>query len=546
MAAAARDIPALVRRLRAGPAAGQVAAARELARLAAVGPQHKDAILAAGGAAALMQLLGTGVEEEACWALAPLAQGHPGIQAAAVAAGAVPRLLRCLRSCQPAAACCLAGLTTSRRADVAAALCAAGGVPAVVALLGCPDRKAQSMAAFVLLNIAYHSFAADCVFAAGATDALVRCLHQPCSDEGLVNVVGALVRLAVLAAGAAAALAGCRPLLVQLLRSSSNEAVCGQLAVALSNLSFDSPATAAACVADGVVPPLARLLHVSGNELVLDYAARAVGNPTKSADTAAAFAAAGCIPDLVRLLRTCGSVGALDAAVAALFNLANFEPDLAATIEAAGGRAALLRHGASGDPDLRADVATALAKLDQHAMHSVHSTPPAAAAERQEQQQQPAAPRVCAAEGCTSTAHLRRCSGCGRVRYCGVACHNAHWRAHRRECRRWQEEARGGLCSGGTGCISRPRIGCAALTRAASPARILGTFFGQFSAHFLLACLPLLLFASCSVCVAVSKFWSSSCSHECTHQQQQHSSTRRRSGGPHACAAVAAHLRFNS
>ncbi|PRW60540.1 histone-lysine N-methyltransferase SET domain containing [Chlorella sorokiniana] len=48
---------------------------------------------------------------------------------------------------------------------------------------------------------------------------------------------------------------------------------------------------------------------------------------------------------------------------------------------------------------------------------------------------------VCAAEGCTSTENLRKCSGCHAVRYCSEACSRAHWRAHKAECRRLQAAA---------------------------------------------------------------------------------------------------------
>ena len=47
-------------------------------------------------------------------------------------------------------------------------------------------------------------------------------------------------------------------------------------------------------------------------------------------------------------------------------------------------------------------------------------------------------PRVCAAPGCGATRGLRRCGGCGTVRYCSAACSRAHWRAHKGKCRRLQ------------------------------------------------------------------------------------------------------------
>lgn len=70
--------------------------------------------------------------------------------------------------------------------------------------------------------------------------------------------------------------------------------------------------------------------------------------------------------------------------------------------------------------------------------------PPAA---RQQPTQRPA--RVCAAEGCDATRGLRRCGGCGTVRYCSEACCKAHWRAHKAECRRLQVVAKAG--EGGRG-----------------------------------------------------------------------------------------------
>ena len=49
-------------------------------------------------------------------------------------------------------------------------------------------------------------------------------------------------------------------------------------------------------------------------------------------------------------------------------------------------------------------------------------------------------PRVCAAPGCGATRGLKRCGGCGTVRYCSEACSRVHWREHRAECRRLQAE----------------------------------------------------------------------------------------------------------
>ena len=53
-------------------------------------------------------------------------------------------------------------------------------------------------------------------------------------------------------------------------------------------------------------------------------------------------------------------------------------------------------------------------------------------------------PRVCAAPGCGAIHGLKRCGGCGMVRYCSEACSRAHWRAHKAECRRLQAERAAG------------------------------------------------------------------------------------------------------
>ena len=57
--------------------------------------------------------------------------------------------------------------------------------------------------------------------------------------------------------------------------------------------------------------------------------------------------------------------------------------------------------------------------------------------------------RMCAAEGCGATRGLRRCGGCGSVRYCSEACSRAHWRAHKAGCQRLQAAAKAGGDGGG-------------------------------------------------------------------------------------------------
>ena len=52
--------------------------------------------------------------------------------------------------------------------------------------------------------------------------------------------------------------------------------------------------------------------------------------------------------------------------------------------------------------------------------------------------------RMCAAPGCGATRGLKRCGGCGTVRYCSEACSRVHWWAHKAECRRLQAERAAG------------------------------------------------------------------------------------------------------
>ena len=99
MAAAGGDIPATVQRLRSSSAAQQVAATKELRRLAATGPEGVAAVVAAGAVPALVRLLRSSrepVQAVACRALADLMFFHANNEAAGAAAGAIPPLLHLL------------------------------------------------------------------------------------------------------------------------------------------------------------------------------------------------------------------------------------------------------------------------------------------------------------------------------------------------------------------------------------------------------------------------------------------------------------------
>ena len=165
---------------------------------------------------------------------------------------------------------------------------------------------------------------------------------------------------------------------------------------------------------------------------------------------AAAVAATGCIPRLVHLLHYTGSEDVAFCLAGAVAGLISGSPSTASAVELASGRAALQVHAGSSNEHVREAADGVLLLLNAHSAEPAaggeapNGAQPAAAAEVPPAAQ-PApllpAPRVCAAEGCSNATGLRRCGGCARVRYCSTDCRDAHWRAHRRECKRWRAEA---------------------------------------------------------------------------------------------------------
>ena len=83
---------------------------------------------------------------------------------------------------------------------------------------------------------------------------------------------------------------------------------------------------------------------------------------------------------------------------------------------------------------------------------SLAAAPPTPAARtRGGRPRPPTAPRICAAPGCAATHGLHRCRGCRSVRYCSAACQQAHWRAHKAECRRLPAEQQQAAAAAGGG-----------------------------------------------------------------------------------------------
>ena len=217
------------------------------------------------------------------------------------------------------------------------------------------------------------------------------------------------------------------------MRSGGDGKVPASAACLLGLLAASNEAFAGEVIAHGGAALLVQRLQ-SGDTVLQTTAVGALGTLTCWSVGATAALEAGAVPPMVNVLRSrdvSSGIGwaSVSRAVRALHNLLTSSPAAAAAaIEAAGGRAALQRHAHSRKEVVQQSAAAVLRMLAEHA------SPPAAPPP-------PLTTPVCAAEGCAATAHLRRWGGCGRVRYCSVGCSQAHWYAHRGDCKRWRAEA---------------------------------------------------------------------------------------------------------
>ncbi|KAL4419065.1 hypothetical protein ABPG77_010344 [Micractinium sp. CCAP 211/92] len=184
-----------------------------------------------------------------------------------------------------------------------------------------------------------------------------------------------------------------------------------------------------------------------------------------SAHAPRAVMAAGCIPAFVQILGSSTDVYVQYNATVCLNHLASSDRECGLAAIEAGGLAALRQLQLRADPAVRPAVEPAVHSLElcaaaaeagaaeprQPSLPSAASSGPSEGvdATREGPQAparlaysvaaaQPSEPRfvrTCAAEGCGRTSSLKRCAGCGAVRYCSLQCQRAHWRAHRRACR---------------------------------------------------------------------------------------------------------------
>ena len=411
-----QEIPALVRHLRSGVEAAQLHTAEALTWLALGGDSDQRAIAAQGGIPALAQLFARGGSSGHPRTLVGQSVGvvvmrQPGNTAEFVACcgarAALDHLVRSPREHEDALATTAMMLAAAMcreytgADDVRRALVAAGGVPALVRMM----RGAK--AARVV-----------------ASKALGGLADSACAD----------FKAAVMAAGAVPLLAAC-------LRSSDAKEAA-QAAAALANIAHEGgPGCVAAVVAAGAVPACVELLDRSPRQAkfaaawLLLYVAMC-----RSEHHARAITAAGGLPALVRCLGD--RSGTVQAAAAGTIHHACLQgPEHARACDAADTRPALGRLLRTSDGSVRSMAAAALAAW-RCQLARTHDRGPAASRPPAPTSSQPRPPtqRVCAAPGCGGMSGLRRCGGCGAVRYCSEACCRAHWRDHKAECRRLQAE----------------------------------------------------------------------------------------------------------
>lgn len=433
-------IPMLVQRLGSPSPAVQGAAADCLGTMC-MRPDFQAAVAAAGPAPALVQLLVTSdsedMQSEAAYALAMLARNNPANKEALVAAGAVPALLQRLSGSSDELVLthtCLAlrNLSSSSAAVVAIA----PGIPHLVRhLRDHSSPHVHKEAAYVLANLASSGFPDAELDEAAAT--LVSRLAS-CRGEAQEAVAVAVRNLAHDGTDSAAALAKCGaiPCLVRCLNSSSDVLQKHAIA-ALGNLSGSCMPLKPVMLESGALAGVCERLH-SNSAAVQAMAAQALEfMATYSPTNAAAIMAAGGTATLQQLASG-GSAGVRQAAAETLVQIRllaemappGMDPLLAAILFT---RVHATQHAAEQQQAADQHQAAQQERVaeQQDAPEQVQAP---AQQEQEEEQQHPA--RVCAAAGCNSTQHLRRCSACRTVRYCSDACIAAHWKAHKPECKR--------------------------------------------------------------------------------------------------------------
>ncbi len=466
--------------------------------------EQRAALRASGVVATMAQLLRQpgAVGEAAAGAMCCLTAKDGALEecAAFAAAGGISALIWALEHGTQAAQ--HAGILTmlfiaNQDRCYATALAAAGAVPPLVSLLSRGDADQQRNALLALTNIALVPPGAAAAVQTGAVPALAErlCSADPgvqgqaaCALENIAahsgsailehpEALGTLVSLLggsqgtsgsssnsaqgrrsedsgsgsssgcssssnwVLSLAGSDSITFCRPVV----------SVVKHAAGALHNLAGTGRQACLAVLAAGAVPPLVHLLHCQHDQDALQYAVGALENLLRFTDCRSQLPAALAVAALQHIQQGSTRQEVREMAGVLLQQLTD-------PVEAVGGamsasqQAAIASDAAAADEvaaapaAAAAGAASAAAEAETAALPPVPSTVPAAPPPVPSSR--PPAPRICAAPGCGTTNGLRRCGGCGTVRYCSEACCKAHWQAHKAECRRLQaERARAGAAA---------------------------------------------------------------------------------------------------
>ncbi|KAL4433720.1 hypothetical protein ABPG75_000161 [Micractinium tetrahymenae] len=369
----------------------------------------RDALLAAGAPAALLRALSIAGSDErtqlqVAAVLCNLSVDSLPAKAAITAAGGVQAMVQLLSSSdaevQRVAARVLRSLADDARDPTQQVFAASGGAPALVALLRTGlSVQAQEEAALALTGLAQRRAAHRQAMAqAGGIAALLAILQpdHPACGGGLGTlrclILDGRFQPAVMAAGGPASVVRCL--------QSLDAAVQLQACAILADLTRYSPENRAPVAAAGAVPALMALLPTQLRQVaMLALHPLVVGNLASASAMAAAL---GCAPE----------DSGHEAKVAEL--MAEVQPGMPPEHLVGAAGVCVMTSSPVGPA-----AVAAISGL----------TPSQVGVE------------VRAAPGCGNARSLRRCGGCGAVRYCSEACSRAHWREHRVECRRRQAEA---------------------------------------------------------------------------------------------------------
>ncbi len=287
----------------------------------------------------------------------------------------------------------------------AAAAVEAGAVPPLAEQLCSGNTELQGLAAGSLKNIT-----------ADSQPRQQAVLEQPGALASLVSLLGSSdtsdsTSSVCSREGGSGGSSHAGVLSISVSTSAASRDVAMQAAGAVHNLAEAGPQACRVILAAGAVPPLVHLLLSRGYNEALWHAILALRHLMQLAACRSQLLEAGAVSALQHIQQGGAEKDVRDLAGSLLQQLTG-PVDTNATAPA--DHQVLTATGAAGEAPAAAP-------------------PPAPPA-------RPSAPRVCAAPGCGTTTGLRRCGGCGTMRYCSEACCKAHWRAHKAECRRLQAE----------------------------------------------------------------------------------------------------------